>query len=390
MIERHYRKLVEGKLNRYPAVVLTGPRQCGKTTLARSLGGRYFDMESETGYLQLDARWHELCEADGLVIIDEAQERPEVFRRLRGEIDAQRKRNGRFLLLGSVAPALSRNLGESLAGRVGFVEMGPMSLLELATTELDRLWLCGGYPDGGILEAAMFPEWQQDYLSALVSRDLPNWGLPAKPRQTERLLAMIAALNGQSLNLSSLANSLGVDAKTVGSYIDFLEGAFLVRRLPAYSANLKKRLVKAPHIFIRDSGLLHALLRVRDRDTLFSQPWVGHSWESFVIEQTLSALRIACNEPETFYLRTSDGYEIDLVLQWGTRRWAVEVKLTSEPSADQVRRLQKTAGMIGAERSILLCRTGKPVLHGPTWVVDPLTWCESLVNGGPLHGNREP
>jgi hypothetical protein len=378
MIERHYRRLIEGKLSRYPAVVLTGPRQCGKTTLARSMGGAYFDMESEAGYLELDARWHELCKSAGLVIIDEAQERPEVFKRLRGEIDAQRKRNSRFLLLGSVAPALSRNVGESLAGRAGFVQMGPLSLPEMAATDIDRLWLCGGYPDGGIQDAAMFPEWQQDYLTALVSRDLPNWGLPAKPRQIERLLAMLAALHGQPLNLSTLGNSLGVDAKTIGSYIDFLEGAFLVRRLPAYAANLKKRLVKAPHIFIRDSGLLHAILRVRDRDALFSQPWVGHSWEGFLIEQTLSALRLAANEAETFYLRTSDGYEIDLVMQWGGRRWAVEIKLTSEPSADQVRRLQKTAEMIGAERSILLCRSKKPVVHGRTWIVDPLAWCESL------------
>lgn len=224
----------------------------------------------------------------------------------------------------------------------------------------------------------MFPQWQQDYLTALVSRDLPNWGLPAKPRQTERLLAMLAALNGQALNLSNLANSLGVDVKTVGSYIDFLEGAFLVRRLPAYAANLKKRLVKAPRVFIRDSGLLHGLLRVRDRDDLFAQPTVGHSWEGFLIEQTVSALRLASNEAEVFYLRTSDGYEIDLVLQWGSLRWAVEIKLTSEPSADQVRRLKKTAEMIGAERSVLLCRTDNPIIHGSTWITDPVSWCRFL------------
>lgn len=378
MIERHYGKLIATKLSRYPAVVLTGPRQCGKTTLARTMGGTYFDMESETGYLELDARWHELCKSEGLVIIDEAQERPAVFRRLRGDIDAERKRNGRFLLLGSVAPALSRNVGESLAGRAGFVQMGPLALPELTATDIDKLWLCGGYPDGGILDMAMFPEWQQDYLTALAGRDLPNWGLAAKPRQIERLLAMLAALNGQQLNLSTLANSLGIDAKTVGSYIDFLEGAFLVRRLPAYAANLKKRLVKAPRILIRDSGLLHAILRVRNRDSLFSQPWVGHSWEGFLIEQTLSTLRLASDEAETFYLRTSDGYEIDLVLQWGTSRWAIEIKLTSEPSAEQVRRLQKTAAIIGAERSILLCRTAKPIVYDQTWIVDPMTWCQWL------------
>lgn len=381
MWKRKYERLVRDKLRRYPAVALVGPRQCGKTTLARRLGGHYYDMEAEGGYLRLDAEWAERMAGTDLVVIDEAQVRPEVFRRLRGVIDEDRGRKGRFLLLGSVSPSLARDVGESLAGRLGFVEMGPFALAELKAAQMDALWLFGGYPDGGIRAPEMFPEWQRDYLQALVRRDLPAWGLPAKPAQTERLLGMLAALQGQNLNASQLGTALGLDSKTVRSYIDFLEGAYLVRFLPPYFSNLKKRLVKTPRMYVRDSGLLHGLLRVRDREELFAQPWVGHSWEGFLIEQTLAALALARDEAEAFFFRTSDGYEIDLVLQWGVRRWAVEMKLTSDPSVDDVRRLRKTAAMMGAERSALLCRVPQSVRYDDVWVVHPAEWVAALLRG---------
>ncbi len=270
-----------------------GARQCGKTTLARSLGGEYFDLEQPAERLRADLQWEELRRADRLVTFDEAQSWPELFERLRGAIDADRARHGRFLLLGSVSPALTRQVSESLAGRLSLVELSPLLWNELETdTARRRLWLCGGYPDGGVLTPRAFPHWQRDYLTLLTQRDLPTWGLPAKPQTTERLLRMLAALHGQVWNASQVGQSLGLSYHTVNAYLDFLVGAFLIRRLPPYSGNIRKRLVKSPRVYWRDTGLLHALLNTPDDATLLGQPWVGASWEGFVIEQALGALVI--------------------------------------------------------------------------------------------------
>ena len=361
MIDRFYRGLVIGKLERYPVVSLLGPRQCGKTTLAKNLGGRYFDMESEGAFLRLDADWDRLMRGEELVIIDEAQCAPEIFPRLRGAIDSDRKRNGRFLLLGSVSPALMQNVSESLAGRMGSVSMGPLTYAELAgplgTDCLENLWLRGGFPDGGILDASRFPEWQKDYLELLATRDLPEWGFPAKPQRTRRLLSMLAAVNAQPLNASNLAAALGIDHKTVIGYCDFLEETFLIRRVRPWSGNITKRLVKTPRIYWRDSGLLHALMNVQNMEHLYGQPWVGHSWEGFVIEQILVTLGLHGMSAEPYFFRTSDGIESDLVLDWAGERWAIEIKLTSDPTRSMIQSLQKAAELIGASRRILICKT---------------------------------
>ena len=361
MVSRIYTKQIRDKLGKYPAVAILGPRQCGKTTLARRLRGIYFDMESVGSAARLDAEWEMLVGGRRLVVIDEAQRAPWVFSRLRGAIDADRKRNGRFLLLGSVSPALMKDVSESLAGRLGLVRMTPFILPELKASVLDDLWLRGGYPDGGILDARMFPEWQEDYLETLATRDLPTWGLAAKPQQTMRLLAMLAAVHGQPLNASQLGAALAVNHKTVLSHCDFLEGAFLIRRVAPYSTNIKKRLVKRPRLYWRDSGLLHVLLHVSDLDHLYRQPWLGQSWEGFVIEQTLANLAAAGKRIRPFFFRTSDGYELDLVLDWGSSRWAIEIKLTSNPSTEMISRLHKSADMIDAERRILVCRIARKI-----------------------------
>ena len=340
MIPRIYRRQIRARLKKFPAVALIGPRQCGKTTLAQQLGGVYFDMETAGSEARLDAEWETLVAGKQLIIIDEAQNAPGVFSRLRGTIDADRKRNGRFLLLGSVSPALMENVSESLAGRLGLVRMTPFILPELKARQMDDLWLRGGYPDGGILEPSMFPEWQDSYLEMLATRDLPNWGLPAKPRQTLRLLAMLAAVHGLPLNASQIGSSMALDHKTILSHCDFLEGAFLIRRLQPYFTNIKKRLVKTPRILWRDSGLMHALMGVSDLDHLYRQPWLGHSWEGFVIEQTRQhAFALRTCEATPYFFRTSDGYELDLVLDWGADRWAIEIKLTSNPSSSMIDRL---------------------------------------------------
>lgn len=191
---------------------------------------------------------------------------------------------------------------------------------------------------------------------------------------------MLAAVHGQPLNASQLGASLALDHKTVLANCGFLEGAFLVRRLQPFLANLTKRLVKTPRLFWRDSGLLHALLNVTDLEHLYQQPWLGHSWEGFAIEQTLSTLAATGRRVQPFYFRTSDGYELDLVLDWGARRWAIEIKLTSNPSTEMIDRLNRTADMIDATRRILVCRTSHPIETGALLVANPHLWLKKLMN----------
>lgn len=359
MIRRQIRPLLRERLTLYPAVALVGPRQCGKTTLALSLEGAYYDLEQETERLRLDLEWDARVAATELLIFDEAQSFPELFPRLRGAIDRDRTRKGRFLLLGSVSPSLMTRVSESLAGRLSLVELTPFLWTEMKPgTARERLWLRGGYPEGGALRPGRFPQWQSDYLTLLTRRDLPNWGLPSKPQTTDRLLRMLAALHGQMWNASQVGQSLGLNHKTVDGYLDYLEGAFLIRRLPSYQANLRKRLIKSPKIYWRDSGLLHALLSVPDERSLLSQPWVGASWEGFVIEQTLGFLSSHGRKFDAFFFRTSDQKEIDLILDFGKERWAIEVKLTSSPTPADMNRLNETARLLDASRRFLVstCR----------------------------------
>jgi predicted AAA+ superfamily ATPase len=361
MIIRAARKLVRERLKHSPAVAVTGPRQCGKTTLAQSLGGIYFDLEQESERLRLDLEWEQLAESRKPVILDEAQEYPSVFARLRGAIDSDRRRKGRFLLLGSVSPGLMRHVSESLAGRLALVELTPFLPTELPSkAQRDRRWLCGGFPEGGVLAPRQYPRWQRDYIALLTQRDLPNWGLPAKPQTTLRMLRMLAAIHGQTWNASQLGKSLGLSYQTVNSYLDYMLGAFLVRLLPSYQVNIKKRLVKSPKIYWRDSGLLHAMLNVPNEKSLLAQPWVGASWEGHVIESALATLLASGRTFEAYYFRTSDQHELDLVLDLEGELWAVEVKLTSSPGSDDMRKLDHVADMIRAKRRVLVSRVAEP------------------------------
>jgi predicted AAA+ superfamily ATPase len=358
MIHRKIQKLLQHRLAEYPAVALVGPRQCGKTTLAQALGGLYFDLEQMPERLRLDLEWEDLEKSDDLVILDEAQSWPEVFPRLRGAIDRDRKRTGRFLLLGSVSPSLMIRVSESLAGRLSLIELTPFLLSELkARSPRESLWLCGGYPDGGVLKRESYPRWQRDYLALLSQRDLPSWGLPARPEVTDRLLRMLTAVHGQTWNASQIGQSLGLSYHTVNSYLDYLVGAFMIRRLPPYRPNIRKRLVKSPKVYWRDTGLLHAQLNVADESSLLTQPWVGASWEGFVIEQAIGVLNCVGHPFEAFYFRTSDQHGIDLVLDLGGELWALEVKLTASPGPTDMDRLDKAADMIGASRRYLVSKT---------------------------------
>jgi hypothetical protein len=366
MIERLAKQQLTSLLKSFPAVAILGPRQCGKTTLARSLGGVYYDLEKERDRFRLQVEWDSVVAEKQLVIFDEAQNWPELFNRLRSAIDEDRSRKGRFLLLGSVSPALMANVSESLAGRLASLELTPLLGSEVGVGGLQKVWLVGGFPDGGILNPEDYPIWEDKYIAQLVQRDLPLWGLANNPQTTSRLLRMLAAFHGQNWNASQIGQSMGMSHKEVNRYLDYLVGAFLVRRLEPYYVNIGKRLIKSPKLYWRDTGLLHSLLNVPNLRMLLDQPWVGASWEGFVIEQTIATLETSGKHFTPYFFRTSDQYEIDLVLDFGSELWAIESKLAGSPSVADMERLHHTADLIKAKRRIFVCKTGELITNGDT------------------------
>jgi uncharacterized protein len=362
MIKRRLQKLISGRLHDFPAVALLGPRQVGKTTLAKNLSNQYFDLELEEEKLRLDIQWNQLIQSKETIVLDEAQNFPEIFPRVRNAIDQERKRMGRFLILGSVSPGLMKEVSEFLTGRIALCELSPFSVLELKQQQDEDLWLKGGYPDGGILKATNYPVWQKSYLDLLAMRDLPAWGLPARPQVTQRFFRMLAASHGSIWNASQIGKSLGLTYHTVNTYLDFLEQAYLIRKLPPYFTNIKKRLVKSPKIYFRDSGLLHSLMNLSRKDELMVQPWVGMSWEGWVIEQILIFLNMEnINFDGPYYFRTNDGNEIDLIFIVNRSIFTVEIKLSSSPARDDMERLKKAADLIGECQKVLISKTTHPI-----------------------------
>jgi len=344
MIERRLLPILLQRLDEVPAVVLLGPRQAGKTTLALALGkprgALYLDLESEQDRAKLAEPELYLSDHLGkLVILDEIHRAPGLFPVLRGLIDRARrgtKKHGLYLLLGSAALDLLKQAGETLAGRVSYLELDPFDALEAGGTaaDLDRLWLRGGFPESFLAPSnARSLRWRQDFIRAYLERDIPQFGPRIAAETLRRFWAMLAHHQGGMLNVAQLARNLGVDAKTAAAYIDLLTDLLLVRRLPSWHANVGKRLVKSPRVYVRDSGLVHALLAIGDKETLLSHPVVGASWEGFVIENLLA---VVPEGVQGHFYRTSGGAEIDLVLSFPDGRlWAVEIKRSLSPRPER-------------------------------------------------------
>lgn len=361
MIKRRLKNTIISHLKKFPAVALLGPRQSGKTTLAKTFSATYYDLEVEQEKLRLDLQWDEITQSDHLIVLDEAQSYPEIFPRIRSAIDNRRDKMGRFMILGSVSPGLMVQVSEFLTGRIALCELSPFYIDEVKSKGLDNLWLVGGFPDGGILKRDSFPLWQKSYLDLLAMRDLPQWGLPATPQVTLRLFRMLAVSNGNVWNASQIGKSMGLSYHTVNSYLNYLEQAYLIRRLRPFHANIRKRLVKSPKVYWRDTGLLHSLQGVNSSDDLIAQPWVGFSWEGFVIEQILICLEAQGSHYEAYFFRTNDGHELDLFLVLNGKKWGFEIKLSGSPGRDELDRLKKAAEMVGADRKVLISRTRREI-----------------------------
>lgn len=342
MIERRITNELNDLIDSNPAVALIGPRQVGKTTLALAVSESrpsiYLDLESDADRAKLTEPELYLTEhSDKLVILDEVHRLPNLFQNLRGLIDRGRRsgtRTGRFLLLGSASIELLKQSGETLAGRIAYLEMHPIDGTEVPAEDMNRLWVRGGFPDSFLAANDRASQrWRQDFIRTYLERDIPLLG-PRIPAETlRRFWTMLAHHQSGLLNAADFARALGVDGKTVASYLDLLVDLLLVRRLEPWHSNLGKRLVKSPRLYVRDSGIAHTLLGLATRDDVLGHPVAGASWEGFVIETLIAAAPAGTHS--NFY-RTAAGAEIDLLLTPpGSQPWAIEIKRSLTPRVEK-------------------------------------------------------
>ena len=327
-----YRQQVQDSLSHFRVTALLGPRQCGKTTLARALATRpdaYFDLEDPLDLARLEAPRQTLGALEGLVVIDEIQRRPDLFPLLRVLADREGT-PARFLILGSASLDLVKGVSESLAGRVGFIDQGGFDATEVGFDRLTTLWLRGGFPESFLRESDEASlHWRQQFIRTFLTRDIPQLGITIPSEQLRRFWLMVAHYHGQLWNASEIAGSLGVNYKTAQHYLDILTGSFMIRSLPSWTENLGKRVRKAPKIYLRDSGLFHVLQGIRSVPELQAHPKLGASWEGLALEHVLRVLRV---EPgEAFHWGTHGGAELDLMLVRGGQRWGFELKYADAP-----------------------------------------------------------
>ena len=341
MIEREIQSRLARLIDRNPAVVLTGPRQVGKTTLALTvIAGRpatYVDLERPS-HLARVADIEQYCaeHAGELVVFDEIHRTPDLFAPLRGIVDERRRAGsapGSFLFLGSASVELLRQSSETLAGRLAVCELHPLAAPEVPERDLGSLWCRGGFPESYLApNDAESLDWRFAFIETYLRRDIPQLG-PRIPAETlRRFWTMLAHNQGQTLNAATLARGLDVTGTTVARYLDLMSDLLLVRRLQPWTSNLRRRLIKAPKVYIRDSGICHALLGVRTLDDLFGHPVIGGSWEGFVIENILRVLPAGASWG---YYRTAGGAEVDLIVESGGALWAVEIKRSSAPTVSR-------------------------------------------------------
>jgi predicted AAA+ superfamily ATPase len=341
MIHRLAQQILLNQLKKNPAVVLTGPRQVGKTTLAFAAASEtdsvYVDLENPLDAAKVaDLAAFHARHKNQLIILDEVQRTPEIFSPIRGLIDEQRRlgnKMGLFLFLGSASLELLRQTGESLAGRISQLELFPLNVLEFEATDkekMNKIWLRGGFPESLLAETdADSMQWRRSFIRTYLERELPALGPRISAETMRRFWTMLAHQQGAVINAAQLARNLEMSGVSVSRYIDLLVDLLLVRRIQPWSYNSGKRLVRSPKVYLRDPGMVHTLLNILDVDTLYGHPVVGGSWEGFVIENILS---ITPAETLPYFYRTSHGAEIDLILEWsGQEKWAIEIKKHSTP-----------------------------------------------------------
>ena len=361
MLQRYLQQDLFQTLSRVPAVVLLGPRQVGKTTLAKKIGREfdsiYLDLEAPDDLAKLqDPTTFLRAHQDQLVILDEIQLAPEIFPILRGLIDHNRERGrraGHYLLLGSASMDLMRQSSESLAGRISYLDMTSLSVAEIGTaqSEQTKLWVRGGFPDSFLAETDEFAmRWLEDLIRTYLERDVPKMGFRVPAVKLRRLWTMMAHLQGETVNMSKIGDNFDLDAKTISHYIDILVDLLLGRRLEPWHANVKKRVIKSPRYYVRDSGILHRLLSISDYDPLLSNPVLGKSWEGFVLENIHIVLP---RGGQTYFYRTAAGAEIDLVIQMPNGDvWAIEVKHSLAPKLGK--HFNETCEDIGATHKFVV------------------------------------
>jgi uncharacterized protein len=332
-ITRHILNLrLSDSLAHFRVTALLGPRQCGKTTLARTFDvprENHFDLEDPLDQARLENPRDVLGGLSGLIVIDEFQRQPDLFPILRVLAD-RKDRPARFLILGSASPQLMKGASESLAGRVNFIHMGGLHCGEVGTSDRDRLWLRGGFPESYLAPSdEISNRWRRSFVQTFLRQDLPSFGIDVPPERLRRFWIMAAHYHGQTWNSSAIAKSLDISHTTARSYLDILTESYVMRQLPPFATNLKKRIVKAPKVYLRDSGLLHSLLQIGSLADLQSNPRYGASWEGFALEQLCAVLGL---EPdEVFFWGTHGGAEMDLVVERGGKRYGFEFKATEKP-----------------------------------------------------------
>ena len=376
-IFRNIEPLLAEYLTIFPVVGIIGPRQVGKTTLAKNLAtqqaNQYIDLESAADRQKLSNPVLYLQNhQDKLIVFDEIQQMPQLMAELRGIIDADR-RPGRFIILGSASPSLIKKSADSLAGRIGYIELTSFILSEVGIENETKLWHRGGFPLAYLASTERGSMiWRKNFIRTYIEKDLALLGLSAEPQTIERFWRMLASIHGNLWNSESIGRSMGLSHPTINKYLDLMEGAFLVRRLKPYFVNIPKRLVKSPKIYLRDSGILHAFKDIMFEKDLLDDPQIGASWEGFVIEQIIETMQNILLDGHAYFYRTQQGAECDLIIEHnGKVKAAIEIKISSAPQISKGFRI--TMADTNAQQGFVIAKTTETYKIEENITITPLS-----------------